>query len=197
MDDTLYTRQKKEQNRIKKIYKNLPKEQLEIAKKLIERAAYMLVSLEDMEAKINEDGLVVKMPQGAYTIERAHPLLQPYNAMVKNYNATIKREPAAALDVDGSVMMNGFNVLGLVATLDGSEDLNNLVAGGIYTQALNANASTEKHYPKAIAGFLEVMANPSGYIMQRYTAYDNSAVYVRTRYDNKWYAWKSVTLTTV
>lgn len=91
MDDTLYSRQKKEQNRIKKIYKNLPKERLEIAKKLIERAAYMLVSLEDMEAKISEDGLVVTMPQGSYQIERAHPLLQPYNAMVKNYNATIKQ----------------------------------------------------------------------------------------------------------
>lgn len=91
MDDTLYSRQKKEQNRIKKIYKNLPKERLEIAKKLIERAAYMLVSLEDMEAKISEDGLVVTMPQGNYEIERAHPLLQPYNAMVKNYNATIKQ----------------------------------------------------------------------------------------------------------
>ncbi len=91
MDDTLYTRQKKEQNRIKKIYKNLPKEQLEIVQKLIERAAYMLVSLEDMEEKINADGLVVKMPQGAYTIERAHPLLQQYNAMIKNYNATIKQ----------------------------------------------------------------------------------------------------------
>ena len=91
MDDTLYSRQKKEQNRIKKIYKNLPKERLELAKKLIERAAYMLVSLEDMEAKISEDGLVVRMPQGSYEIERAHPLLQPYNAMVKNYNATIKQ----------------------------------------------------------------------------------------------------------
>ena len=91
MDDTVYSRQKKEQNRIKKIYKNLPKERLEIAKKLIERAAYMLVSLEDMEAKIAEDGLVVIMPQGNYEIERAHPLLQPYNAMVKNYNATIKQ----------------------------------------------------------------------------------------------------------
>ena len=91
MDDTLYSRQKKEQNRIKKIYKNLPKERLEFAKKLIERAAYMLVSLEDMEEKISEDGLVVRMPQGSYEIERAHPLLQPYNAMVKNYNATIKQ----------------------------------------------------------------------------------------------------------
>lgn len=84
MNDTLYARQKKEQNRIKKIYKNLPKDKLEIAKKLIERAAYMFVLLEDMEAEINEDGLVVKMPQGAYKIERARPLLQPYNAMVKN-----------------------------------------------------------------------------------------------------------------
>ena len=74
MDDTLYARQKKEQNRIKKLYKNLTKDKLEIAKKLMERAAYMLVSLEDMEEKINEDGLVVKMPQGSYTIERAHPL---------------------------------------------------------------------------------------------------------------------------
>ena len=109
MDDTLYTRQKKEQNRIKKNYKNLPKEQLEIAKKLIERAAYMLVSLEDMEAKINEDGLVVKMPQGAYTIERAHPLLQPYNAMVKNYNATIKQlselSPSTEADKAGQALM--------------------------------------------------------------------------------------------
>lgn len=109
MDDTLYTRQKKEQNRIKKIYKNLPKEQLEIAKKLIERAAYMLVSLEDMEAKINEDGLVVEMPQGAYKIERAHPLLQPYNAMVKNYNATIKQllelSPNTEADKAGQALM--------------------------------------------------------------------------------------------
>lgn len=136
--------------------------------------------------KLTSDTVTITVPQGT-------PLL----ALRRKKVGINKREPAAALDVDGSVMMNGFNVLGLVATLDGSEDLNNLVAGGIYTQAANANASTAKHYPKAIAGFLEVMANPSGYIMQRYTAYDNSAVYVRTRYNNTWYAWKSVTLTTV
>ena len=136
--------------------------------------------------KLTSDTVTITVPQGT-------PLL----ALRRKKVGINKREPAAALDVDGSVMMNGFNVLGLVAALDGSEDLNNLVAGGIYTQALNANASTDKHYPKAIAGFLEVIANPSGYIMQRYTAYNNSAVYVRTRYNNTWYAWKSVTLTTV
>ena len=109
MDDTLYARKKKEQNRIKKLYKNLPKDKLEIAKKLMERAAYMLVSLEDMEEKINEDGLVVKMPQGSYTIERAHPLLQPYNAMVKNYNATLKQLndllPNADAEAAGQALM--------------------------------------------------------------------------------------------
>jgi len=136
--------------------------------------------------KLTSDTVTITVPQGT-------PLL----AFRRKKVGVNKREPAAALDVAGSVMMNGFNVLGLVATLDGSEDLNNLTAGGIYTQALNANASTAKHYPKAIAGFLEVMANPSGYIMQRYTAYDNSAVYTRTRYNDTWYAWKSVTLTTV
>ena len=136
--------------------------------------------------KLTSDTVTITVPQGT-------PLL----ALRRKKVGINKREPAAALDVDGSVMMNGFNVLGLVAALDGTEDLNNLVAGGIYTQALNANASTDKHYPKAIAGLLEVIANPSGYIMQRYTAYNNSAVYVRTRYNNTWYAWKSVTLTTV
>lgn len=109
MDNTIISRQKKEQNRIKKIYKNLPKERLEIAKKLIERAAYMLVSLEDMEQIISTDGLVVTMPQGSYEIERAHPLLQPYNAMVKNYNATIKQlnelSPGVEAEKAGQALM--------------------------------------------------------------------------------------------
>lgn len=90
-DIQLNARQKKEQNRINRIYKKLPKERFEIAKKLIERAAYMAISLEEMEEKMNADGLIVTMPQGNYEIKRAHPLLQPYNAMVKNYNAIIKQ----------------------------------------------------------------------------------------------------------
>lgn len=109
MDELLNARIKKEQRRIAKPYKNLPKERREITKKLTERAAYMLVSLEDMEAKIAEDGLVVKMPQGTYTIERAHPLLQQYNAMIKNYNSTIKQLnellPPAEAEQAGQALM--------------------------------------------------------------------------------------------
>jgi len=109
VEDTLKARQKKEITRLKKVYKNLPKDTLENVKKLIERAAYMLVSLEDMEAKIDADGLVISMPQGDYSIDRAHPLLQPYNAMVKNYNATIKQLnellPDSDVEAAGSALM--------------------------------------------------------------------------------------------
>lgn len=110
MNDTLKARQKKELSRLKKLYKNLPEDTLEISKKLIERAAYMLVSLEDMEAQIDEDGLVTTMPQGSYDIKRAHPLLQPYNAMVKNYNATVKQLndllPSTDAEVAGQALMS-------------------------------------------------------------------------------------------
>lgn len=136
--------------------------------------------------KLTSDTVTITIPQGT-------PLL----ALRRKKVGINKSEPAAALDVVGTIRMNGFNVLGLVAALDGTEDLNNLTDGGIFTQELNANASTDKHYPKAISGFLEVMASASGYIMQRYTAYNNSSVYIRTRYNNTWCAWKSVTLTTV
>lgn len=134
--------------------------------------------------KLTSDTVTITVPQGT-------PLL----ALRRKKVGINKREPAAALDVAGSVMMNGYNVLGLVATLGNTEDLNNLTSGGIYTQAANANTSTDRHYPAAIAGFLEVIVSPSGYILQRYTAYNNSAVYIRTRYNDSWYAWKSVTLT--
>lgn len=136
--------------------------------------------------KLTSDTVTITVPQGT-------PLL----AFRRKKVGVNKREPAAALDVAGSVMMNGFNVLGFVAALTDAEDLNNIVSGGIYHQGLNANASTDRHYPKAIAGYLEVLASWSGHILQRYTAYDNSAVYIRTRYNGTWYAWKSVTLTTV
>lgn len=91
MDLSKDARKKKEQRRIARLFKNLPNDRREVTKKLIDRAAYMTVSLEDMEEIINTDGLVIEMPQGDYSICRAHPLLASYNAMIKNFNSTIKQ----------------------------------------------------------------------------------------------------------
>lgn len=124
------------------------------------------------------------------TIAQGTPLL----AFRRKKVGINKREPASALDVDGVIMMNGYNVLGFVEALGSTEDFNDLTAPGIYTQATTANASTSRHYPAAVAGFLEVIVNPSGYILQRYTAYNCSGMYIRYRYNGTWYAWKSITL---
>lgn len=90
MDMSIEERIKKEKRRISKLYKNLPSERRAVTSALIDRAAYMTISLEDMERQINEDGLIIEMPQGDYSICRAHPLLAPYNAMIKNLNSTVK-----------------------------------------------------------------------------------------------------------
>ena len=135
--------------------------------------------------KLTSDTVTITVPQGT-------PLL----ALRRKKVGINKREPAAALDVAGSVMMNGFNVLGLVATLGNTEDLNNLTSGGIYVQPLSANSSTNRHYPATTAGYLEVLNMQNGNILQRYTVYNASAIYIRAyyAYGKQWYAWKNVTL---
>lgn len=133
--------------------------------------------------KITSDSFVITLPAGT-------PLISKRRKMVGINN----RNPVRACDVNGAVGMNGYNVMGFVKALGNTEDLNSLTEPGIYTQAANANASTDRHYPKAVAGYLEVMCNPSGYVLQRYTAYDCSGLYIRHRYQGSWGSWKSVSL---
>ena len=133
--------------------------------------------------KITSDTFVITLPAGT-------PLISKRRKMVGINN----RNPVRACDVNGAVGMNGYNVMGFVKALGNTEDLNSLTEPGIYTQAANANASTNRHYPKAVAGYLEVMCNPSGYVLQRYTAYDCSGLYIRHRYQGSWGSWKSVSL---
>lgn len=103
-------------------------------------------------------------------------------------------DPQSALDVGGDIRMNGYGLLGFMAALDAETDLNDFVDFGVWTQSQNAGASTDRHYPAAKAGYLEVFTNPSGYVLQRYTAYDCTGVYLRYKYNGSWSAWKTITL---
>lgn len=109
---------RKEQLRIKKLYKDLPEDRKKLAEKLIERAAFMAVSLAEMEQTINTEGNVVKMPQGDYEIDRAHPLLPVYNAMIKNYTAVIKQLDAL-LTGAGGIGKPGAELLGWLGSGSG------------------------------------------------------------------------------
>lgn len=110
MEKTIISEIKKEQRRIKKLFENMPDNWKKVNEKLFIRAANMAVFLADMEDKLATEGLIVKMSQGDYEIDRAHPLLQQYNSMVKNYNATIKQLcealPPAAAERAGAALMN-------------------------------------------------------------------------------------------
>jgi hypothetical protein len=84
---------KKEEKRLKRIYKNIDKDKKAIIDGLIQRAAYMRVSLEDYEKDLNEKGYVELFTQSEKTepYERERPVARLYNTMNKNYQSIIKQ----------------------------------------------------------------------------------------------------------
>lgn len=103
-------------------------------------------------------------------------------------------KPTAPLDVGGDIKMNGYRIMAFVAALDGTENLNSFTDYGVFTQSQSAKASTSLNYPVTKAGYLEVLCNPSGYVLQRYTAFDCTGVYMRYKYNNVWSGWKTITV---
>jgi hypothetical protein len=84
---------KKEINRLKRIYKNIDKDNKAIIDGLIQRAAYMRVTLEDWERDIMENGITEMFTQSDKTdpYERERPVARLYNTMNKNYQSIIKQ----------------------------------------------------------------------------------------------------------
>ena len=58
---------------------------------LIAEIEFMKKTLTSLKKEINTNGVVTEMCQGKYNISRANPAITAYNAMVKNYNSTIKQ----------------------------------------------------------------------------------------------------------
>lgn len=128
--------------------------------------------------KITSDTVVITLPQGT-------PLISKRRKMVGINN----QNPTAALDVNGEIKMNGFNVMGLVAeAISDDTDLNELINPGIYFR--RTAADTEKHYPTTAYGMLEVFSCSSNVVVQRYTTRDSPFnMYLRSRVNSTWGAW--------
>ncbi|MDR3540514.1 MAG: hypothetical protein P4L69_06030 [Desulfosporosinus sp.] len=72
------------------LFKDVPAEQISIANHLIPRIAFMQITLEDLEEDIRQNGtfeLSKTLPRKLH--ER--PVVKTYNALIKNYNGTIKQ----------------------------------------------------------------------------------------------------------
>lgn len=82
-----------EEKRLRKSYKDIPKENVAVTDGLIRRAAYMRVTLEDFEKDLDENGYVELFSQSEKMdpYERERPVARLYNTMNKNYQSIIKQ----------------------------------------------------------------------------------------------------------
>lgn len=84
---------KREQRKLKRLYRDIAKDKKTLIDGLIQRAAYMRITLEDYEADIDENGYVELFTQSEKTepYERERPVVRLYNTMNKNYQSIIRQ----------------------------------------------------------------------------------------------------------
>ena len=78
-------------SRLTNLFKDIDSNRKLTAKGLIEEAAYMRITLQELKVEIDKSGPIDEMPQGDYSILREHPALKAYNTMVQRYTNIIDK----------------------------------------------------------------------------------------------------------
>lgn len=83
---------KKEINKFKKVFKELPNNKKEIVQKLIENAAFMSITLDELKDDIKIYGVKETYMNGANQFGFKESIeSKTYNTMIKNYSNVIKQ----------------------------------------------------------------------------------------------------------
>ena len=82
-----------EETRLRKNYKEIKRDKAAIVDGLIRRAAYMRISLEDMEIDLDTKGFyeLFSQSENQEPYERERPVARQYQQMNKNYQSIIKQ----------------------------------------------------------------------------------------------------------
>lgn len=82
-----------EEKRLRKNYNDIQSDKLAIVDGLIRRAAYMRVTLEDMEIDLDTNGFyeLFSQSENQEPYERERPVARQYQTMNKNYQSIIKQ----------------------------------------------------------------------------------------------------------
>lgn len=92
MKSTSKSRKTREFNRLKKIYSEISPEQQVICYSMLEEAAFLKVTLEDLRAEISENGTVDEYKNGANQFgTKVSANLQSYNSTLKNYFVLLEK----------------------------------------------------------------------------------------------------------
>lgn len=92
MDLEKQKRIKREMTRLNRLIKELDDKKKRAVVSLIKNAAFMTVTLEDLQEEINENGVTEKYQNGAnqFGIKKSSAV-EVYNAMIKNYMQVMKQ----------------------------------------------------------------------------------------------------------
>jgi hypothetical protein len=83
-------RYKQIQEELEELFNGVPHEQMHIANNLIQRIAFMQVTIEDLEEDIRVNGTSEILKTRPRKL-RERPVVKTYNALIKNYTSTIKQ----------------------------------------------------------------------------------------------------------
>src|SRR5690606_25953967 len=82
---------KRELERLRKVFRDLPEDKRRVADGLIKEAAFMRATLEETRVIIDREGVIERFEQGSQRFLREHPATKVYAALVNRYTAVIKQ----------------------------------------------------------------------------------------------------------
>ncbi|MFT9496618.1 hypothetical protein [Anaerosolibacter sp.] len=83
---------RKEINRLRKLFKDMPVNTMNTVISLIENAAFMTITLEDLQVSINKNGIVSEYQNGENQWgTKKSPEVEIYNTMIKNHMGIMKQ----------------------------------------------------------------------------------------------------------
>ena len=83
---------KKEFSKLKRIYKDIEKDKKDTVLSLMQNAAFMSITLTDLQETINREGVISEYQNGENQWgTKKSPEVETYNTMIKNYMNIIKQ----------------------------------------------------------------------------------------------------------
>ena len=82
---------KQEINRIKKLYKDFPKDKAKVLEGLMNEAAFMRISLEELRNDLIKNGMTELFEQGEQAFMRERPEVKVYTNFIQKYSVVMKQ----------------------------------------------------------------------------------------------------------
>ncbi|WP_062513960.1 hypothetical protein [Halobacillus sp. KGW1] len=80
-----------EKKKLLELFKDISEEKKKVAERLIERVAFMTITLEILEDDIQRKGPTYKFTQGSQSMYVENPAQRSYNTMINRYTSAVEK----------------------------------------------------------------------------------------------------------